>query len=62
MAEQVRNAPNQQLMLNQMVGNNPYLPQAMELIKQHNGNGEQAFYDYAKSLGMDPQQILNMLR
>ena len=59
---QVKTAQNPQLMLNQMLGNNPNLGQAMELIKQAGGNGQQAFYNYAKQLGVDPQQVLNMLQ
>lgn len=62
MMSMVRTAGNPQAMLNQMMQNNPQLQDAMRLVKQAGGDPKKAFYDLAQQRGVDPDEILNMLR
>lgn len=50
---------NPQQAINQALQNNP---QIQQLIQLSNGNPEQAFYTLAKQRGIDPNDILNMLK
>lgn len=59
---QIKNSANPQYMLNQILANNPNTAKALDLIKQNGGNAEQAFYNYANQIGVNPQQFLNQLR
>ena len=58
----VKSAQNPQAMLNQMVQNNPGMRQVMNLINQSGGDPRTAFYQMAEAQGIDPEQILAMLR
>lgn len=58
----VRNAQNPQAMLNQMMNSNPNLKQAMDFINQSGGDPKAAFYSMADKMGVNPQDILNMLK
>lgn len=58
----VRGAQNPQAMLQSMVNQNPQMQQVMNLIRQSGGDPKNAFYALAKQKGIDPNQILNMLR
>lgn len=49
-------------MLNGLMASNPRYKETMELIQEHNGNAEAAFYEKAKEMGIDPEQVLNVLR
>lgn len=55
-------AQNPQLMLNQLMMNNPQLQAAMSLIQQGGGNSQQTFYSLAKQMGIDPNTVLNALK
>ena len=57
-----RTAGNPQAMLTQMMQNNPQLQNAMRLVKQAGGDPKKAFYDLAQQRGVDPEEILNMLK
>ena len=60
---QLRGAPNSQMMLNQMMMSNPQLRDVMNYIQnEHGGNAEQAFYAYAKQVGINPQDIINQFK
>ena len=58
----VRSAQNPQAMLNQMIQNNPQMKQVMDLVNQSGGDPKTAFYQMAEAKGVDPEQILAMLR
>lgn len=58
----VKSAGNPTMMMQQMLGNNPNYQKAMELIKQHGGNAQSAFYALAQQMGVNPNDILNQLK
>lgn len=62
MMNMVRNAGNPQAVLNQMIQNNPQMRSVMDLVKQSGGDPKKAFYDLAQQRGVDPNQILDMLK
>ena len=62
MMNMVRSAQNPQLMLNQLATNNPKLKQVMDIVNQSGGDPQKAFYDTAEKMGVNPQDILNMLK
>ena len=41
---------------------NPQLKQAMDLVQQNGGDAEKAFYKLAEEKGVNPDDILNMLK
>lgn len=49
-------------MLQQLAQNNPNVANAMNLIRQYGGDPQKAFYEEAKKKGVDPNQIIGMLR
>lgn len=51
----------QQLFLN-MLGNNPQVQQAIQMMKQTGQSPKDLFYQMAQQKGVDPQQIINMLQ
>ena len=53
---------NPQAMLNQMMSNNPQMKQVMDVINQYGGDPKQAFYSLAEKNGIDPNEILNMMK
>ena len=55
-------AKNPAMMLNQMAGQNPIVKQAMDIVQQYNGDQMAAFTATAKQYGVDPNQILAMLK
>lgn len=58
----VKNAGNPQAMLNQMANSNPNLKQAMDFVKQSGGDPKKAFYALAQQKGVNPDDIINMLK
>lgn len=62
MMSMVQAAQNPQAMMNQMMQNNPQMQQAMNFINQHGGDAKKAFYALAQEKGIDPQEILKMLK
>ena len=58
----INNAQNPSAMMNSMVQNNPQLKQAMDLIRQSGGDPQKAFYALAQQKGVNPQDILDMLK
>ena len=62
MMQTIRAAANPQAALNMMAMNNPQLKQVMEIVNQHGGDAMAAFTAVAKENGMDPEEILGMLR
>ena len=62
MMNMVKSAGNPQAMLQALVQNNPQMRQVMTLINQSGGDPKTAFYKLAQEKGVDPQQILDMLK
>lgn len=62
MVGMIRNAQNPQAMMNQLVTGNPNMKQAMDIINQYGGDPKKAFYSLAEQKGIDPQEILNMMK
>ena len=58
----VRNANNPQALLGQMAQNNPQVKQVMDIIQKHGGDPMAAFQAEAQARGVDPQQIMGMLK
>ena len=58
----LKSARNPQAMLQQMMSNNPQYKQVMQLVNDNNGDAKKAFYSLADQMGVDPEQILSMLR
>lgn len=45
-----------------MMGNNPQMQQVMSLIQNNGGDAMQVFRQIAQQNGIDPQEILDMLK
>lgn len=58
----VRTSQNPELMLQQMINNNPQMQQIMKYIQQNGGNAKDAFYNMAKEKGINPDEILAVLQ
>ena len=58
----LRSAGNPQMMLQQMMSQNPQMQQAIQYVNQNGGNAKQAFYKLAEQKGVNPDEILNMLK
>ena len=50
---------NPQTMVNQMMMNNP---EVQKIINQYGGDPKTAFYKYAEVNGIDPEEILNLIK
>lgn len=61
-ASQMRVAQNPQAFLNQIISNNPQVRNAVEFIKASGGDPQTAFINYAKQMGVDPQQFINQIK
>lgn len=62
MMNMIRNSNNPQAMLNNMLSQNPQMQQVMNYINQNGGNAQQAFYKMAQEKGINPNEILNLLK
>ena len=58
----IKSSGNPQAMLMQMMQNNPNVKQAMEIVQQYGGDAEKAFYALAEQKGINPQEILDLLK
>ena len=58
----VRNMGNPQMMLNQMMAQNPQMKNVMDYIRQNGNDPKQAFYKMAQEKGVDPNEILRQLK
>lgn len=58
----VRTAQNPQAMLQQIASNNPNMAKVMEVVQQYGGDSMKAFQETAKQMGIDPNNIMNMLK
>ena len=62
MINMFRNANNPQQLLQNMMSRNPQLQSVMNYINQNGGNPKDAFYKMANEKGIDPEEILKMLK
>ena len=62
MINMVKTARNPQVMLNQIMQSNPQYRQVMDLVNQNGGDPKRAFYQLAQQKGVNPDEILNMLK
>lgn len=53
---------NPSAMMSQMTKSNPQMAQVMNIIQQHGGDARKAFYSTAEQLGVNGDEILNMLK
>ena len=58
----VRSAGNPQAMLQNLIQNNPQMQQVMTLVNQAGGDPKTAFYQMAQAKGVNPEDILSLLR
>ena len=62
MMNTVRMARDPQAAMMGMVQSNPHLQQVMEAVRQHGNDPMKAFREMAEENGLDPDEILNMIR
>lgn len=62
MIRMIKSAGNPQLMISQVLQMNPQLRQAMEIIRDYGGDANKAFYAIAEKNGIDPEEIMNLIR
>lgn len=62
MMNTVRSAGNPDAMLSQMMASNPKFQQVQNFVQQYGGDAKAAFYALAEQQGVNPEQILSMLR
>lgn len=58
----LKSAKNPEMFLQNMMSQNPQVKQAMDYVNANGGDAQKAFYSLAKQKGIDPEQILNMLK
>lgn len=59
MMQAIRSSGNPQAMINQMLSQNP---QVNQIIQQYGGDPKTAFYKYAEANGVNPDDILQMMK
>ena len=57
-----KNANNPQQLLQNMMNSNPKLRTVMNYVNQNGGNPKDAFYKMAQEKGVDPEEIIKMLK
>ena len=58
----VRAAQNPQAMINQMMMNNPNMKRVMQIVNQYGGDANRAFQEMAQQNGINPQEIMDMMK
>ena len=58
----VRLAQNPQTAMQALINNNPQFKHVMDIVNQNGGDAQKAFYKLAEEKGIDPDDILNMLK
>ena len=58
----IKTAANPQAAMNMMLMNNPNMKQVMEIVNQYGGDSMAAFRETAKQMGVDPEEILGMIK
>lgn len=62
MMNYIRFSQNPRMALESMIQSNPQIQNVMNLVRQNGGDPKTAFYNLAKEKGIDPNEILKMLR
>lgn len=62
MISMVKSSGNPQLMLNQLIQANPQMQQVMQIVQKYGGDPNKAFYALAEEKGINPQEILDLLK
>ena len=58
----VRMSQNPQMAMQQLIQNNPQMKQVMDYVNANGGNPKDAFYKLAEEKGVNPDDILGMLK
>ena len=58
----LQSANNPNAMLMQLAQSNPQLKQVLDIVQQHGGDPMAAFRAEAQARGVDPNQIMGMLK
>ena len=58
----VRAAKDPQQAINMLAMNNPQVKQVMDIVEQYGGDSMKAFQEMAKQCGVDPEEILGLLK
>ena len=58
----VNGAQDPGTMIRQLMDRNPQMKQVMDVINSAGGDPRRAFYELAQQKGVDPQEILNMMK
>ena len=61
MIRTVKSAENPQMLLNQMMGQNPQLKQAMDFVNANGGDPQAVFYKLAEQQGVNPDEFIKQL-
>ena len=59
MVQMIKSCGNPQAMVSQMLNQNP---QVNQIIQQYGGDAKTAFYKYAETNGVDPNELLRMMQ
>ena len=62
MMNMVRSAKDPMAVLNMLAMRNPKLKEAMDIVQQYGGDSMAALRGEAEKMGMDPDEILGMLK
>ena len=62
MMNMVNGAQDPGTMIRQLMDRNPQMKQVMEIVQQYGGDPMKAFNEVARENGMDPDEILGMLK
>ena len=62
MMQMVRSANNPQAMINQLMQTNPQMKQVMDVVRASGNDPKKAFYALAQQKGINPDDILNLLK
>lgn len=58
----LRSGGNPNAIMSTLMQSNPQMASVMNLVNQHGGDARTAFFEEAKRRGVDPDQIINMLK
>ena len=58
----IKCSSNPQLLLNQMMANNPHMKQVMDYVNSNGGDAKAAFYKKAEEMGVNPDDVLSQLK
>lgn len=62
MMDMIRCSNNPQVLLNQMMANNPQMRQVMDYVNSNGGDAKALFYKKAEEMGVNPDDILSQLK